>query len=632
MNAQGQSAPAGYHYMPDGSLMLDTDMNHAIIDNLNLDLYDLPYSGETRKFHINARGEAKFILQITNEDAYYYNFTTKQFQETPSLLEGVVNSGIYTNEITFPAVTSGVYSNIAARNDKVTGTVNGDVTASTTVVLDQTIESLGISVGDRVTGNAALNAAIFYVATIPSTNTFTLSTAATISNDTVLSFYGRQYNIYLYAIPGTMHAPYSEVRFLDDSLDINNSSGSTSLMMQKVIYQKADLELTIRGYAPNNTVTGTGTTDTISIDRLRYRGKSPFSFTWTAVATSAYRVLKQPSSSDVLAFIEPVVGTAPVTLPGENIYPTVTGTDTLRAASGTLVTMTVDVADTMKVGDKVTGMLSSIDSAATVVSMYPTEPNADPDQFTASESIDPTGLPVLSFNNQMNYSWPVTNFADKIKAGMIVITGTDVTAGTVVSDYEDTITVLEGTEKEQVVVKNKIQAVDTKTQKPTMIKGLITVQPGDITFNKQQVLALAGDTLKVGGYGENEISRVYGWDVRFTDLAVTLTAPTTTTSGVVTGSATIGVNSVEGVINNVSRISGIGINPALQNPLITSGGGATGAGNWTADAVQTLESGRTLTIENTSRTATITGNIEVLKAGTANQTLRFDIEKLISNG
>jgi hypothetical protein len=80
---------------------------------------------------------------------------------------------------------------------------------------------------------------------------------------------------------------------------------------------------------------------------------------------------------------------------------------------------------------------------------------------------------------------------------MVVI----VTAGTVVGDYYDTVTTLEDTEKEQVIVKNKIQAVDTKAQKPTIVKGLITVQPGDITFNKQQVLALAGNTLKVGGYG-----------------------------------------------------------------------------------------------------------------------------------
>ena len=48
------------------------------------------------------------------------------------------------------------------------------------------------------------------------------------------------------------------------------------------------------------------------------------------------------------------------------------------------------------------------------------------------------------------------------------------------------------------------------------------------------------------------------------------------------------------------------------------------------DAVQTLENGITLTVENTSRVATITGNIEIVKAGTAGQTLMFDVEKLLS--
>ena len=88
---------------------------------------------------------------------------------------------------------------------------------------------------------------------------------------------------------------------------------------------------------------------------------------------------------------------------------------------------------------------------------------------------------------------------------------------------------------------------------------------------------------------------------------------------------------MEGVIDDVSRVGGIGINSALQNPLITGGGGATGSGNWTADAVQTLESGITLTVENTGKIATITGNIQIIKAGTASQTLRFDLEKLLSD-
>ena len=45
---------------------------------------------------------------------------------------------------------------------------------------------------------------------------------------------------------------------------------------------------------------------------------------------------------------------------------------------------------------------------------------------------------------------------------------------------------------------------------------------------------------------------------------------------------------------------------------------------------QTLESGITLTYANSGQIATITGNIEIIKAGTSNQTIYFDVEKLLS--
>jgi hypothetical protein len=559
VNAQGQSAPAGYHYMPDGTLMLDTEhgvIPDKVIRSFDLDLSDVPTAGGTRYFSIKGDSGAQFRLEIKNEDAYYYDFCNDTFSSTVNCLEGTITNGSYNDSIIFPVKTTiGAYSNIDARNDKVTGTVNGLVSASDTVVLDQTIESLGINVGDRVTGNATLDGAIFYVAAIPSANTFTLSTSATISDNTALSFYGRQYEIYLYAVPGTSHTPYREVRFDDGSLDINSSSGSSSLLMRKVIYQYDTLALTISGISLNSTISGVNTDDTISINRGKSSVRIPFEYVFTADANSGYavRVLKQPALSDILTYIEPTIGAAAVPIPGEDV-----------SASA--------------------------------------------------------------------YRWPIDNYADKIKAGMIVFPGTRVTANTTVADYYDTVTILECTEDEQVIVKTKVPAIDTKNQKPTIIKSLVTVQPGDITFDKQQVLALAGDTLKVGGYGINEISRVSGWDVRFTNLAIALTAPTTTTGAIVTKLAAINVNNIEGVINNVSRVGGIGINPALQNPLITAGGGGTGAGTWTTGtAAQTLENGITLTIENTGRMATITGNIEVTKAGTKNLTIYFDLEKLLSD-
>mgnify|MGYP001299524030 CR=1 FL=1 len=56
----------------------------------------------------------------------------------------------------------------------------------------------------------------------------------------------------------------------------------------------------------------------------------------------------------------------------------------------------------------------------------------------------------------------------------------------------------------------------------------------------------------------------------------------------------------------------------------------SGAGNLVLSAAQTLEDGITLTYVDSGQVATITGNIEVIKAGTANQTIYFDVEKLLS--
>ena len=435
-----------------------------------------------------------------------------------------------------------------------------------------------------------------------------------------------QYDVYLYALPGTKHPAYNEVRFGDGSLDLNNSTGSNSLIMKKVIYQYTTLTLTFSGYSPNGTVATTAGTDTVSIDRGKPKVKTAFSFTNTAAVTAAYRILKQPISSDVIAFVSPVAGSAPVSLPGEDIYPLVNGTDAVNGAvtSGTTVTMENAVASIMKVGDRVTGNTALDAATATVVSL-------DSEfVFTLSEAIAIADAITLSFSNQMNYSWPVDNYVDKIKEGMILVPDTNITAGTAVGKYQDTVTIFEGTTDEEIIIKNERPALDTLSKEPTVVNGLVTVQAGNIVFDKQQVLALAGDTLKIGGYGTNEILRVYGWDVKFTDLAITLTIPTTTTTEATSAHATIAVADREGVINNVSRVGGIGIDPSVQNPLITSGGGADGAGDWVMDAVQTLENGVALTIENTSRVATITGNIEIIKAGVADQTLRFDIEKLLS--
>ena len=593
-----------------------------IIKEFIIDLSDLPFRTTKRTFTIVGDINSEFILEIKNEDSYYYNFTTNSFQVAKTRLEDVLVNKSYSGTITFPAITD-----------------------------------------------------------------------------------DDQYDIYLYAKPGTKHADYVEARFPDGSLNINGSTGSNSLMMQKVIYQYTALTLTLTGFSLTGGVAGTFGTQTISVDRGGTLSKTAFSFTTTAGATAAYRILKQPTYDEILSFLEPTIGSAPEDIYTENIYPTATaaftgddvdgavtsgsvvrmdgsagtnltvgdkittatttGTVDGAIADGTVVTLDQTCSTIMAVGDQVTGtpadaagtilevtvvgtggnanrftvneatafedgatltFSSKVNRSLTTVTVVATS-GTDTD-FTMSQAIQFRDNAPLTFFKQKNYRWPIDNLKN-IKEGMIVV-GTNVTASTTVSNYIDTTTLYAGTENETVITNNRVPALDNNNQTPTISKGVVTVQPGNIVFDKQQILGLASDTIKIGGYGKSLINDIFGYKVEITDLQLTLTAPTTTTSGAVSNSTTIGVADREGVINNVSRISGIGINPALQDPLITAGGGADGAGNFTADAAQTLESGITLTIQNTGRIATITGNIEIKKVGNTNATLRFDVDKLLS--
>ena len=593
-----------------------------IIQNFIIDLSDLPSRSTRRKFTIVGDIKSEFILEIKNEDSYYYNFTTNSFQVAKAKLEDVLLGKSYSGTITFPAITD-----------------------------------------------------------------------------------DDQYDIYLYAKPGTKHAEYVEARFPDGTLNINSSNGSNSLMMQKVIYQYTALTLTLTGFSLTGGVAGTFGTQTISVDRSGTLAQTAFSFTTTAGATAAYRVLKQPTYEEVLSFLEPTIGSAPEDIYTENIYPTATaaftgddvngaitsgsvvrmdgsagtnltvgdkittatttGTIDGAIADGTVVTLDQTCSTIMAVGDQVLGsgadgsgtilevtvvgtggnanrftvneatsfadgatltFSSKVNRSLTTVTVVATS-GADTD-FTMSQAIQFRDNAPLTFFKQKNYRWPIDNIKN-IKEGMIVV-GTNVTASSTVSSYIDSTVLYAGTDNETVIPNKYMPALDNNNQTPTVSKGVVTVQPGNIIFNNQQILALAGDTIKIGGYGKSLIRDIFGYNVEITDLELTLTVPTTTTSGVVSNSTTIGVADREGIINSVSRIGGIGINPALQNPLVTGGGGADGAGNWTADAAQTLESGITLTVENTGRIATITGNITITKVGTANATLRFDVDKLLS--
>ena len=736
-NAQGQTAPAGYHYMPDGSLM--SDANHAslyggkTIKGFSLDTSDIKQAGEKRAFTVLGDTGAVFSLQI-KEGVNYYNFQTGLFQiNETKLIDVSIVGNSYKGNISFP-------------NAVATDTVNGAVTSGVKVVMDTAVAST-MEVGDKVTGNAALNAANVTVAALnpdgDNANEFSLSQAIAISDGVTLSFAGaHQYDVYLFAESnfGTSHAEYVEVRSSDGAIDINSSTGSNANLVQKVIYQTLDVTIIIGGYSPNGLVTGTFANTAITTSRNKSSAKIPFSFTVTSTATKTLTSNKQPSSDDIMAFVEPTIGATPINIPGEDIYPAVTNTDTVNGAvgSGVKYVMDTNVADKMVVGDKITtavttdtidgavhassgskivmdnnvavkmnvgdaitgnielDALSAVGTPFTVRELNPDSDNVkefsiqgggstevkildgttltfssvlnretitvsvlNPDtdnvkEFSSSAAFAIIDGTTLSFSNQRNYRWPISSTTfdvSKITAGMKQVKGIYFASQPTVREYLTQVTALEGEVGEYKIDTVKIPAVDTHGIKPIFARDATTkvvtttvgtsADPINITFDEQALLSFGGITSKIFSYGESEINRLTGYDVEFSDLAIALTDFTTTTTTAPSAATTFSVTSAVGIADDISTVSGIGIDSSAVNPTVTTitnlagtayTTGSTGypAAILTVSAAQTLESGATLTFPGASNIATITGYIKVNSAGNNDVTLRMDVEKILT--
>jgi len=443
-----------------------------------------------------------------------------------------------------------------------------------------------------------------------------------------------QYDIFLFATPiTTRHAEYAEARFGDGSLDINSTSGSNSLLIKKVVYQYTDVVLTLSPYsASGNVEVGSIVIDSVTAPMGSATLKVAFTTSFAvSTATKSYSIIKQPTPNDVISFVAPTVSPiedgGALQIEGEDIYPNITGSDTTNGiVSGeSIITFDTAVANTMSVGDRITG--DGIPSTSTVTVLELTSTYA----CTVSESVSIGDRTTISFYNQMNYRWKVDNFVDIIKTGMIVVPNINITSGSSIGDYKTTITNFADTEQEEVIITREIPGVDKLSSLPVITNGLVASQAGAVIFDKQQALALAGNSIKVGGYGVKEVYRMYGYHIALSDLAITLGTVTTTTTSSVSNSTSVPVAERGGILDTISSASGIGIDPASIDPTVSSGANSeSGAGTIVLSAPQTIESGATITFYNAGTTATISGDIEITKVGNASQTIRFDVDQLLS--
>ena len=303
--------------------------------------------------------------------------------------------------------------------------------------------------------------------------------------------------------------------------------------------------------------------------------------------------------------------------------------------------MDTAVASKLKVGDRVTG--TGIASTATVT----VQSIASTYAIQVSEAVEIDDGVTLTFTPPYYYRWGIDSgdSIHKLSPGMLVkgflpdmsVIPSDVIDSSTISNYEDTTTYTTEIhnedggvqEIENTVVNFSVPALDPLGYKPTITNGLVTKQLGNITFDTQMINDLSGIDANFFAYGPNAVKTIHNSGIILTDLKVALTEVTTTTTSAVNNSTTIPVAERKGTVVNVSTISGIGIDSSVANPTVAS---ATdeGAGNWTASAAQTLESGVTLTVGGTGKVATITGNIEFINIDDTNFSLYFDVERFLT--
>ena len=450
----------------------------------------------------------------------------------------------------------------------------------------------------------------------------------------------------------TSHVAAVEVRNLDGSLNVNDSTGSNSNIIEKILYQDVAKNLHISCIAPSMYTASTGTVNgaTSSSNRaiidqsvVAKKVTSGDLLTTGEALIATWVLINAPNpDSDNINEIEMNVTesfTDGVTLtftPAFNgVTPhdsdSTTGRDSFEISSGGSGVYTFELNITAPVGRT----LSVIKT-----------PTTNDLCFYKNIVIGSSGLAITGENtdsDRLFYRWPVTNITGLTNSMRLDPSRASSVSSSSIRDYgveeivkqETNIGGIKYTQNKKII-KNKIKGVDASNNDVTAVdrNGVITAQAGNVTFADQQT-GIGGSTIKVFGYGQSGISSLTGgMEVALSDIEITPTDYYITTSSATSGSTTIPVASTDGGTANVSvgaTISGVNINSSVANPTVTYKSAQTGAGNITVSSAQTLEDGQKLLVKGKTKSLKVTGKLKVSGFPLTDTSIYFDLERFISS-
>ena len=463
----------------------------------------------------------------------------------------------------------------------------------------------------------------------------------------------------------TFHNDYIEIRNDDNSININKSTGSSSNVLTKIIYQDALKTLKLSCVAPSlytkstNTVAATTSgTNRITIDdgdgssniatnpRVVQVGDK---VTETGIASSLHALVTKINPdgdntneieiniSDSVTNNETITFTPPFNgmTPHDTDSDTGAHSATISSGNDTVINFGVSISALAGRNFNVLKVPTTDDLCAYQSVTFGSSALAIEGENTSSSSVF--------------YRWPVTNIAN-LKQGMQldpIRTNRSITTPASISDYRATSTqevLVEGEYNNYInntIVEDVfVPAVDAYGNNVTAVdrNGRITAQAGNIVFNVQQADALKSDSgVRIFAHGQKGIEDLTGVKVELNITSMAYSGSTnpvraaasTTTSGAVGNSTTIGLADV-GAVSQGMTVSGVGINAAVANPTVVSKSTNDGAGNIVVSSAQTLESGQTLFFNGGADVISMRGTLKVSNMAINDVNIFFDVERFLT--
>ena len=611
-----------------------------VIHSFTLNTENIKKAGEARALSISGEIGAVFSLEVKS-GSNYYNFQTNLFQAAKTRISNFsLTDTILVKNIAFPPVSAGAKYDIylTAEGDTKHSEykevrfpdgsmdINSSQGSNSRLVqkvmyqtLDVAVVISGLSPNGTITGaNTTFTTSASReksTVKIPFTYKFTVSSSRTLSIDTqpvsdsVVAFVdavvGSPVNI-----PGENVYPTATAAFTGDDINGAITSGSVVRM------DNTDLSAVIKVGDKITTPTTTSTVDSAVTSGVNVQMDHDV----TTIMAVGDQVTAPTFES---AINSRVVTVAALSVGGDNSIFAMS--EAIALDDGTALIFS-----------------SKINRSLTTVTVVETSSTAT--DFTMSQAIQFRDNCPLTFFNQRNHRWGMSSTSidlSRLTVGMRQVQDTFFLSQPTIKDYVDGITIFEGEKNQQTIEKLRVPGVDTLGIKPLVARDGTTkvvtttvgssTKPINVSFDQQALLSFAGSTAKFFSYGDAEINRLTGYDVEFSDLAVSLEKVSTTTTSAVSASTSVPITQRAGIMDGVSSVSGIGINAAVIDPTVASGAGSvTGAGTIVLSAAQTLEDGITLTFGGAGTVATITGNIKINHVGNKDLTLLFDLEKFLT--